>query len=210
MSTAPYDDPFAEPDRYPSVSWKGAPPGATITGTVIDIPRDVQARDIDGGKLLTWDDGNPKWNVVISLDINGDKRSLWALKPSALFAALKEAIKSSQAGFMEVGGTLSVTYTGDKPPDKPGKNPARQFTATYRSPDAFTANNPWEQQAASNPQPQQGNPSQQPYAPQGAQPNPAATPAPAPTQQPWGGGSNPQQGQGNDPWLAPQQDEPPF
>ena len=215
MSQAPYNDPFAEPDRHPAVSWVGAPAGATITGTVIDLPRDVQARDFATGKAETWDDGNPKWNVVIGLDINGEKRSLWAMKPSAMFAALKEAIKQTQPGYVELGGTFQLTYTGDKPPERPGMNPARQFSVVYRPPNPFGGNGSamgqqqGQQQAPYSPQqPNQGAPQQGQSAPQSWQPagQPAGQGQPVYQQ-----GSNPQPPQGNDPWAPQQQpDEPPF
>lgn len=188
MSQAPYNDPFAEPDRHPSLSWVGAPPGATVVGTVIDLPHEVQARDFATGKPEEWDDGNPKWNVVVGVEVNGAKHSVWALKPSALFAAIKEALKSTPPGYMELGGTLTITYTGDKPPERAGMNPARQFTAQYQPPNAFSGNGQPGQQGqapASWQQPgQQGQQGQQTSPPQQWSPAQSAPMQPAQNDEP--------------------------
>ncbi len=151
MSASPYTgtaapaadlDPFAGSQSNPAVSFKDATVGTTYTGTVIEGPKLVQSRDYETGEPAAWPDGNPKMSVVIVLDIDGETRSLWAAKPSALFAALGAAQGKAGARITE-GGTLAVRYTGDVPNAKnPRLNPAKQYEAKYTppaAPDAFAA-----------------------------------------------------------------------
>jgi hypothetical protein len=136
-STAQDLDPFEGGTSVPSLSFKDAPVGTTYTGTITEAASLVQRRDYESGDPEFWDDGKPKMSAVLRLAVNeldGEERSLWAKKPSALFAALAEAQKAAGARF-EVGGTLAVKYTGDKPNAKnPRLNPAKQYAARYTPP----------------------------------------------------------------------------
>lgn len=135
--TAQTTDPFAMTSSSPSVSFKDAPIGTSYTGKVIEAPSLVQARDYESGDPAFWPDGNPKMTVVTKLVIDGEERSLWAPKPSAMFAAIAKAQQDAGAS-ITVGGTLTVAYTGDKPNEKnPRLNPAKQYEAKYVPPDAF-------------------------------------------------------------------------
>lgn len=129
-------DPFALTGSAPSVSFKDAPVGTSFTGKVLEAPSLVQSKDYETGNPAFWPDGNPKMTVVTKLEIDGQERNLWAPKPSALFAAIATAQQAAGAQ-ITVGGTLTVTYTGDKPNDNPRLHPAKQYQATYTPPDAF-------------------------------------------------------------------------
>lgn len=131
------EDPFATAERNPSLSFKDKPIGTRYTGKVVDRPSLVQSRDFETGERATWEDGNPKMSVVTTLEVNGEKVSLWAPRPSAMFAAIAQA--QQDAGVrIEPGGTLTVEYVGDKPNEKnPRLNPAKQYRVTYEPPDAF-------------------------------------------------------------------------
>lgn len=135
--TAQTTDPFAMTSSSPSVSFKDAPIGTSYTGKVVEAPQLVQARDYESGDPAFWPDGNPKMTVVTKLLVNGEERSLWAPKPSAMFAAIAKAQQDAGAS-IQVGGTLTVTYVGDKPNEKnPRLNPAKQYEAKYVPADAF-------------------------------------------------------------------------
>ena len=134
--TQTYNDPFASTSAQ-SVSFNNMPVGTAYTGTVLELPQLVQARDFETGNPATWPDGNPKMTVVTKLSVDGEERSLWAPKPSAMFAAISDAQKAAGAS-IAVGGTLAVTYTGDKPnATNPRLNPAKQYSAVYTPPNAF-------------------------------------------------------------------------
>lgn len=130
-------DPFAGAESKPSVSFKDKPIGTTYTGVVTKAPELVQARDYESGQPAFWSDGNPKMTVVTTLEINGEELNLWAAKPSALFRAIADAQKAAGAQ-VQVGGTLTVTFSGEKPNEKnPRLNPQKLYTVTYQPPNAF-------------------------------------------------------------------------
>jgi len=122
-------------EKAPSLSFKDAPVGTVFTGTITSAPKLVQARDFDSGNPKTWPDGNPVMSVVIILDVNGEPRSVWAQKPSSMFAALVAAQKEANAGPMQEGGTLAIKFIGEAPNTKnPKLNPAKQYAARYTPP----------------------------------------------------------------------------
>jgi hypothetical protein len=147
MTTTQDIDPFAGADKVPAVSWADAPVGTVVKGVVVEAPKLVQSRDYKTGEPATWPDGNPKMSVVIRLDINGEQRSLWAAKPSAMFAALAKA-QTDAGARITVGGELAVKYTGDKQHENPRFNPAKQYQARYTPPAA--SDDPWAADAATS------------------------------------------------------------
>lgn len=111
----------------PSISFNGTPP-ITVEGLVTDQERGFQT-DITTRKVQTWEDGRPKRKVVLHMKFDDGTNNLLHVNiPSALFAAIKEAVES--AGVTgPVGSRLSVTYTGDGKPTKKGLNPPKEFDA---------------------------------------------------------------------------------
>lgn len=135
-------DPFAGGEGNPSISFKDVPHGTTYRGRVAELPAMVQSRDFETGNPATWPDGNPKMVVCTTLEIDGQLFSLWAPKPSALFAAIKDA-QNKAGSQIAVGGILEVTYTHDEPnKTNPRLNPAKQYRVTYTPPDAFGDSTP--------------------------------------------------------------------
>jgi len=150
MSSQPQNQPvdaFAGGVTVPSISFKDAPIGASVSGKVTEAPSLVQSRDFDTSQPAFWPDGGPKMSVVTKLVLpTGEERGLWAAKPSAMFAAIAEAQKSAGA-LIAVGGTLTITFTGEKPnATNPRLNAQKLYTVTYVPPNAFEA-----QQAAAPP-----------------------------------------------------------
>lgn len=126
------DDPFAG-GSSPALSFKDAPIGTTYTGTVVKAPTLVQSRDFETGEPAFWPDNNPKMSVVVNLEVDGEERSLWAPKPSAMFAALQKA--QVEAGErMSSGGKLSVKLTGTEPNKNPRLNDRKIYAAKYEPP----------------------------------------------------------------------------
>ena len=122
-------------EQIPSVSFRDAEIGTFYEGIIVKKPTLLQSRDFESGEPATWSDGNPKLSVVIHLDINGEKRSLWAPKPSAMFVALVAAQKEAGGQPMREGGTLGIKYTGSIPNAKNSKlNPAKQYVCRYSPP----------------------------------------------------------------------------
>ena len=139
MSTQPQADMFAGGATVPSISFKDAPIGATVTGKVTETPVLVQSRDFKTGQPAFWPDNNPKMSVVTKIVLaTGEERGLWAAKPSAMFAAIAEAQKVAGA-LIAVGGTLTITLTGTKPPDNAQMSPQKLYAVAYTPPNAFEA-----------------------------------------------------------------------
>lgn len=118
MTAPAVQDPFAGGDAAPSISWKNVEVGTTVTLEVTDYPIEVQGKDFKTKLPATWPDGNPKMVAGIPGTVNGEPRMLWANKPSALFGAIKEAVKaSSERGPIKPGDTLTVQFYDTKPTD---------------------------------------------------------------------------------------------
>lgn len=115
--------------------------GATLTGTISEPPVLQQQKDMKTGDLQVWPDGNPKMQLVVTLDTDqrdpedpddDGKRRLFV--KSGLKAAVARAVRSAGATRLEVGGKLTVTYTGDGKQEKRGFNPPKQYSAEYVKP----------------------------------------------------------------------------
>jgi hypothetical protein len=140
MATIPYDDPLSV-ESAPSLSFRDAAVGTMYRGTIVRRPELVQSRDFESGLPKTWPDGNPVMSVVIVLDVQGEERSIWAQKPSAMFRALVEAQKEAGGKPMAEGGILDVKFVGEEPNKKnPKLNAQKLYKARYTPPtptDAF-------------------------------------------------------------------------
>ena len=141
--TAPTTDPFATHDKVPTVSFADAKVGTTYTMKVRGPADKVHGNDFETGAKAVWknDDGttSPKYSAVVPVTMeDGEDRSVWAVIPSAMFAAMQDGLKAAGKGvFFAEGGTLIIRYTGDKPnANNPRLNPAKQYQAKYTPPAA--------------------------------------------------------------------------
>jgi hypothetical protein len=103
----------------------------------------VQQRDFDTGQLKTWDDGNPAWQVVFTLqtqyhddDKDDGERRLFAKSPGGILSAIRAAQKAAGAKTIEIGGTLIVKYVSDGTPPRRNLQPPKEFVAKYIPPAA--------------------------------------------------------------------------
>lgn len=114
-------------------------PGDSITGTIDVEPVARQQTDFTTGESLTWPNGDPRMQVVVTLATSQrdpsveDDDGLRAVyvKGKSLTAAVREAIRKVGAKGLEKGGQLTVTYTGDGPAEKRGLNPPKLYSAAY-------------------------------------------------------------------------------
>lgn len=151
-AAADLDDPFANADKVPSISFKNAPIGTIYEGTITEAPKLIQSRDYQTGDPAFWpakpgETPQPKMSVVIRLRMDdGEERSLWAQKPSSMFAAIAQARKDAGKG-LEVGGRLAIKFDHETPhtdPEKIRKDyaPIKEYVARYTppaAPDPFAA-----------------------------------------------------------------------
>ncbi|AXH67060.1 hypothetical protein SEA_THYATIRA_62 [Mycobacterium phage Thyatira] len=108
--------------------------GTVNGGRIIAEPVVEQQRDYDTGKPLTYDDGNPKLQMVVTIQtdlrdpsISDDDGKRRLFVRSGMRAAVQKAVQAAGVDFLAVGGDLQVTYTHDD-----GR--AKQYTAVYTPP----------------------------------------------------------------------------
>lgn len=125
----------------PSAFTKGDPIGTVVRGSVVKIDTG-QVRDFETQQPAFWPDGNPKLQLIVSVqtdqrdpsieDDDGVRR-LFAPKPGAMLSAISTALRKADAK-LDVGGTLAVKYDSDKPNERRGLNPQKQYVAQYVPP----------------------------------------------------------------------------
>lgn len=182
-------------DSRPSHSCKFKTPGETHTGVITEISDRMPVTKYGTTDPDYWPDGSPKQQVVITLatderdpeDPNDTgERSLWVTesrKAGTILAAIIQATRQANAK-LEIGGTLSVSFTGHDPNSKNPAQPRKLYAATYQPPAA--GGGMFEQQPAqpAQPEPQAAPTASQPTAPQAAPQQQVPQTAPVVNQQP--------------------------
>jgi hypothetical protein len=121
--------------------------GATVTGTITEEPRLDEQRDLEG-EVKTWSNGDTMKMLVVTLattdrdpDIEDDDglRRLYVKgskdpKSKSMTAAIGAAVRKAKANGLEVGGRLTIRYSGDGEQERKGFNAPKQYDATYEPP----------------------------------------------------------------------------
>lgn len=155
--------------------------GTRVTGRISSPPVIRQQTDPADGRPKTWDNGDPMMQLVVNLttterdpSIPNDDGVRAVYIKGQLQQAVREAVRRSGAPGLEVGGTLTVTYTGDGERKKAAFNAPKEYSAQYVPATTEAANTFLGTQAAA---PQAAAaPAAQPVTP------PVVTPPPAPNQ----------------------------
>ena len=87
---------------------KFAKVGDTHTGVVTEVTK-LQDKD-PAGNVKTYDNGDPRWVFVFTLDTPTGASNLWVR--GQMVKAIREAAEKASVKTL-VGSTLSVRYTGD-------------------------------------------------------------------------------------------------
>lgn len=138
-------------------------PGDSVSGTITKPTERVQQKNFDSGELETWPDGQPKYQLIVSLSTDqrdptdpsddGERRLFIASKLQR--QAIAAAVKKAGASALEVGGKLTVTYTGDGERmiknGRPSGFPPKLYSATYIRPADVTLTQDAAPQAQSAP-----------------------------------------------------------
>lgn len=186
-----------------SHSWKFTNPGDTHTGTITEVSDARQATEYGSNELAYWDKERtrPKMQVAVTLDTterdpqdsnDTGKRTLWVVedgRSGSILSAIRQAVHQAGAGTIDIGGQLTVAFSGFDPNSKNPANPRKIYAASYVPPapagGMFTNQAPAQPvaQPAVAPAPAAPAAPAQPVAPapaaQPAAPAPA-TPAPVP------------------------------
>ena len=180
-----------------SHSWKFTNPGDTHTGTITEVSDARQATEYGSNELAYWDKERtrPKMQVAVTLDTaerdpqdanDTGKRTLWVVedgRSGSILSAIRQAVHQAGAGTIDIGGQLTVTFSGFDPNSKNPANPRKIYSASYVPPapagGMFTNQAPAAAPAAPAPVAQPAAPAAQP-APVAPAPAAPATPAPVP------------------------------
>lgn len=177
-----------------SHSWKFATPGDTHTGTITEVSDARQATEYGSNELAYWDKERtrPKMQVAVTLDTaerdpqdanDTGKRTLWVVedgRSGSILSAIRQSVHQAGAGTIDIGGQLTVTFSGFDPNSKNPANPRKIYSASYVPP--APAGGMFTNQAPAQPVAQ---PAPAPATPAAPAPAPVAQPAaPAPVAQP--------------------------
>ena len=120
--------------------------GDTIAGRITSTEVRQQT-DLATGQPLTWDNGDPRMQLVVHLatDLRDDddddgNRAIYVKGSKApgsksLHDAVRSAVQAAGAKGLETGGTLTVNFVGEEPSKTRGFNPRKLYEATYKAPD---------------------------------------------------------------------------
>lgn len=116
--------------------------GTVVRGVVTAMDKQQQT-DIDGN-LLTWENGQPRWQVVITLDtderdpaIENDTGERRVYAKWKLIEAVRKAVRESGwDGPSLDGGTLAIKFVAEEPPARRGLSPTKLYAAKYTPPPA--------------------------------------------------------------------------
>lgn len=120
--------------------------GVSVGGVIDDITAKQQT-DFTTGEPKTWPNGDPMMQVLVrvqttlSEDADDDGLRTIYVKGKSLTGAVRDAVRKAGAKGLEVGGTLTVTYTGDGVAERKGINPPKLYAAEYTPPDQAAAAN---------------------------------------------------------------------
>ena len=171
-----------------SHSWKFTNPGDTHTGTITEVSDARQATEYGSNELAYWDKERtrPKMQVAVTLDTaerdpqdanDTGKRTLWVVedgRSGSILSAIRQAVHQAGAGTIDIGGQLTVAFSGFDPNSKNPANPRKIYSASYVPP--APAGGMFTNQATAQPVAAPATPA----APAPAAPAPAAQPVAAP------------------------------
>ena len=145
--------------------------GAVHEGTITKEPTMVQERDIQTKELKFWKSGDPKWQMVVTIQTNerdpqvpddDGLRSIYAAGKKK--QAIADAVRAAGAKGLSVGGYLRVQYVADAPLEQGQLQATKLYQAQYAPPQFPVDQNP-QQAGQAQPYQQQQAPVQQQQAP---------------------------------------------
>lgn len=124
--------------------------GDTVTGVIIEMKK-TQQTDMESGKPLYWDNGDPKMMLRITLqtelrddDEDEGVRSVYLRggnytaakgKGTSSLVAVKDAVRRSGASEgIQNGGKLTLQYSGEGTKSNRGYSAPKLYTAHYEAP----------------------------------------------------------------------------
>lgn len=120
---------FTDAIRLPSAKFPTV--GTVVAGTVVEIGEstvpDFDDRGRPSGVKFAEDGMTPVKQVDVTLESEGKKVVLHT--DGAIFYAIGRSLAEAGVEDLEIGDTLTVTYTGDGEPTAKGRNAPKQYSA---------------------------------------------------------------------------------
>jgi hypothetical protein len=145
--TTPSAEDFLLGGSVPSA--KFPTPGTTVSGRITERPTVEQQRDYTTGELKWWEDGKPQQQLVVTVatdlrdpEVQDDDGTRRFYVKGQMKNAVAQAVRAAGARGLEVGGVLTVTYSGDGERKNPRFNAPKNFTAQYVPAAAAELNTP--------------------------------------------------------------------
>ncbi|ASR85267.1 hypothetical protein I5H06_gp37 [Mycobacterium phage SirPhilip] len=119
--------------------------GDTVGGPIAVEPEQRQQTDLDTNEPLTWKDGSPRMQLVVTVqtdlndpEVDDDDGLRRLFVKGEMRKAVQKAVIAAGAKGLDVGGELYLTYVGDG--EKKGHlTPPKLYSATYKKPAAGAA-----------------------------------------------------------------------
>lgn len=112
--------------------------GDHVTGIVSAVPYERQKTKFGTNQPDFYDNGDPKMQILVPLSTEerdtaeDDGERILYVSSHNMRRAISSAIRDAGALDLEVGGKLTVTFTGFDPNSKNPANPAKLYTAAYQ------------------------------------------------------------------------------
>lgn len=114
-------------EKLPSAFGKDSAIGETVTGTIVKAEV-RQMRDLATNKPEVWDDGNPKNQVVITLDPgNGEHVGVYVKAWGVNAQNLKDAVLAAGMTDLDRGAEFTATFAREIPSDTRGFSPTKVY-----------------------------------------------------------------------------------
>jgi len=128
--------------------------GDSVEGTITDC-RLAQQTDMETQAPLTWSDGSPRMQLIITLQTEqsdgenddgvrrlfckGGNYEIASGSGKSLKDAVGDAVKKAGVKSLDEGGTLKVAYTGEGKRTNRGFSAPKLYKASYKAPVASVA-----------------------------------------------------------------------
>lgn len=114
--------------------------GDTLIGNIARVAM-RQMTEIGSGALRTWPDGNPRMQLVVTLETGWQEdeeddglRNLYVAIPSQMQKAIADAVRKTGEQGLAHGGKLGVKFVRVEEPKTKGFNGQKIYTASYAAP----------------------------------------------------------------------------
>lgn len=127
-----HTDPFAPQAKYPAVKWPNV--GDTRLMTITEIGELTQMIDFETNLPSVSKAGNPKMQLRVLVDMDGEDHALYVPQFSNLWKAIQTA-RADAGEPLAPMGVLWIQRTADIPVEGNRILMARGYTAKYKAPD---------------------------------------------------------------------------